>query len=228
VLGYKISIIIPTLNEEDCIALTLTQLQQLRSAGHEVILSDGGSRDNTISIAKPMVDMVVNSSPGRAIQMNKGAEHTTGDILWFLHADAIPPKDADTIIINCLANKFKAWGRFDVRLSGTKPIFRIIEHMMNWRSCITGIATGDQGIFMLRYAFDQIDGYTEIPLMEDIAISTILKRIKKPVCIKQKLVVSSRKWEKKGVIRTVMLMWWLRLAYFFGASPEYLAKKYHS
>jgi rSAM/selenodomain-associated transferase 2 len=223
--GYKISIIIPTLNEANRIGLTLAPLQQLRSAGHEIIVSDGGSRDRTTAIAKPMVDKVVSSPPGRAIQLNQGADQATGDILWFLHADTIPPAGADALIIDCLADKSKVWGRFNVRLSGNRRIFRLIERMMNLRSCLTGIATGDQGIFMLRYAFDQIGGYTEISLMEDIAISTKLKRIKSPVCIKQELETSSRKWEENGIIKTILLMWWLRLAYFFGVPPKYLASK---
>ncbi len=226
--GYKISIIIPVLNEASGIGETLAPLQQLRSAGHEIILSDGGSRDRTVAIAEPLVDKIITSPPGRAVQMNRGAGQASGDILWFLHADTIPPPRSDTIIINCLAGKSKVWGRFDVRLSGKQPIFRLIEFMMNRRSCITGIATGDQGIFMLRYAFDQINGFADIPLMEDIALSTKLKGIRSPACIEQKLIVSSRKWEDNGVIKTILLMWWLRLAYFFGISPKYLASKYHS
>jgi rSAM/selenodomain-associated transferase 2 len=228
VFGYKISIIIPALNEASNIEETLAPLQPLRSAGHEVILSDGGSSDRTTAIAKPLVDKIISSQPGRAVQMNRGAEQAAGDILWFLHADTIPPPNAGSIIIDCLASRSKVWGRFDVSLSGRSPIFRLIEFMMNQRSCITGIATGDQGIFMLRYAFDQVDGFTDIPLMEDIAMSTRLKGIKPPACIEQKLIVSSRKWEENGIIKTVLLMWWLRLAYFFGASPGYLAKQYYS
>jgi rSAM/selenodomain-associated transferase 2 len=227
VFGYKLSIIIPTLNEADHIEMTLAPLQQLRGNGHEVILSDGGSRDRTTAIASPLVDIVISSPPGRAIQMNRAADQATGDILWFLHADSIPPAGADRIIIDCLAKRSKVWGRFNVRLTGTNPIFRLIEFMMNLRSCITGVATGDQGIFMLRYAFDQIGGFAEIALMEDIAMSAKLKRITPPNCIKQTIVTSSRKWEQNGVIKTVLLMWWLRLAYFFGASPNYLASKYY-
>lgn len=226
--GYKISIIIPALNEASLIGETLTPLQPLRSAGHEVILSDGGSSDRTTAIANPLVDKIISSPPGRAVQMNRGADQATGDILWFLHADTIPPASADSIIVNCMANRSKVWGRFNVRLSSNRPIFRLIEFMMNQRSCITGIATGDQGIFMLRYAFDQVDGFDDIALMEDIAMSTRLKGMKPPVCIEQKLIVSSRKWDDNGIIKTVLLMWWLRLAYFFGVSPKYLASKYYS
>ncbi len=224
----KISVIIPTLNEEGCIKQTLISLQPLRNSGHEIILSDGGSRDRTVAIAQPLVDQVVASPPGRSIQMNQGANAATGDILWFLHADSIVPASAETDIIDCLTNSTHIWGRFNIRLSGRQPIFRLIETMMNLRSCITGIATGDQGIFMLRYAFDQIDGFADIPLMEDIAISTRLKRIKAPACIQQILVTSSRRWEQNGIIKTILLMWWLRLAYFFGVPPRYLAAKYHS
>ncbi len=224
----KISVIIPTLNEEDYIERTLTSLQHLRRSGHEIILSDGGSSDRTVAIAQPMVDHVVKSETGRAVQMNTGANMATGDILWFLHADTITPASADAIIIDCLINKNKVWGRFDISLSGHQPIFRLIETMMNLRSCITGITTGDHGIFMLRYAFDQIGGFAEIPLMEDIAISTRLKRFKPPACIRQRLVTSSRRWEQNGIVKTILLMWWLRLAYFFGVSPKYLAGRYDS
>jgi rSAM/selenodomain-associated transferase 2 len=226
--GYKISIIIPALNEERRIKQTLKQLQHLRKAGHEVILVDGESLDRTIPIAHPLVDQLITSPAGRAIQMNRGAEKATGDILWFLHADSIVPETADTLIIDCFTYKNKVWGRFDISLSGHKPIFRLIEFMMNLRSRITGIATGDQGIFMLRYAFDQIGGFPEIPLMEDIAMSTRLKRIKPPARIKQRLITSSRRWEKHGIIKTILKMWWLRLAFYLGASPRYLANRYYS
>jgi len=224
--SFKISIIIPTLNEEESIQQTLAPLQSLRNTGHEIILSDGGSRDHTITIAQPLVDHVVVSPAGRATQMNNGANKATGDILWFLHADSIAPPSADTTIINCFTNRTKVWGRFDIKLSGSKPIYRLIEYMINLRSRITGIATGDQGIFMLRYAFDQIGGFTEIPLMEDIAMSQRLNRIKPPICLKLRLVTSSRRWEQNGVIKTILLMWWLRLAFYFGVSPKYLARSY--
>jgi rSAM/selenodomain-associated transferase 2 len=226
-LGFKISIIIPTLNEQGCIAQTLKPLQQFRDYGHEIILSDGGSRDHTVSIAKPMIDHLANSPAGRAIQMNRGADMATGDILWFLHADTTVPPGANIAIIDCFTDKPNVWGRFDVRLSGSHPAFRVIEFMINLRSRISGMATGDQGIFMLRYAFDQVGGFSEIPLMEDIAMSQRLKRLKPPVCISQKLITSSRRWEQNGIIKTVLLMWWLRLAYFFGVKPKHLANRYY-
>ncbi len=223
--GINISVIIPTLNEEGHIERTLTALQQLRSAGHEIILSDGGSSDRTVAIARPLVDKIVTGASGRAIQMNRGAEQASGDILWFLHADTMVPPAIDTIL-DRLTDRRSPWGRFDIRLSGTRPIFRIIESMMNLRSRITGIATGDQGIFMLRYAFDQVGGFAEIPLMEDIAMSARLKGIGPPACLKQRLLTSSRRWEQNGIVKTILLMWWLRLAYFLGASPDYLARRY--
>jgi rSAM/selenodomain-associated transferase 2 len=226
-LSYKISIIIPSLNEEKCISETLASLQQARIAGHEVILSDGGSIDHTIDIAQPLVDVVVTAQAGRALQMNHGAAQASGDILWFIHADSIVPLDADTYIIDSFTYSDNVWGRFDIRLSGAQRIFRLIEFMINLRSRITGIATGDQGIFMLRYAFDQVGGFAEIPLMEDIAISNKLKRIKAPVYINKKITTSSRRWEQNGIIKTILLMWWLRLAFYFGISPRHLAKIYH-
>jgi rSAM/selenodomain-associated transferase 2 len=195
--------------------------------GHEIILSDGGSDDRTVELAEPLVDRVVTSSPGRAIQMNQGAAVATGEVLWFLHADTIVPATAYIPLLSCLDGGTKVWGRFNVRLSGHQAMFRLIEMMMNLRSCITGIATGDQGIFLLRHTFEQLGGFTQIPLMEDIALSKKLKKISRPACIKRKIVTSSRRWEKQGIFATILLMWRLRLAYFFGVSAERLAAKYN-
>ncbi len=158
--------------------------------------------------------------------MNQGAAVATGDVLWFLHADTIAPATAYTPLLNCLADGTRVWGRFNVRLSGHQAIFRLIEMMMNLRSCITGIATGDQGIFVLRHTFEQLGGFTQIPLMEDIVLSKKLKRLSRPACIKRKIVTSSRRWEEHGIFATILLMWRLRLAFFFGVSPEKLAARY--
>lgn len=222
----RLSIIIPTLNEAGNIQPTLDRLQPLRSHGHEVILVDGGSTDNTIDTARPQVDRILNSAPGRARQMNVGASQARGDILWFLHADTLIPELADQIIDTSINNKSLAWGRFDVRLSGRDVRFRLIEWMMNRRSRLTGIATGDQGIFVTRALFEKIEGFAEQPLMEDIEISRRLKRHARPRCLKQKLVTSSRRWETRGVWRTVLLMWRLRLRYALGSDPDKLARLY--
>jgi len=224
----RISIIIPALNEAKCIEQTLKPLQPLRNEGHEVILSDGGSKDETLNLARPMVDLIVSSPQGRATQMNHGADSASGEILWFLHADTLISDDIHTRLMTGLSATNTVWGRFNVRLTGTQRIFRLIEGMMNLRSCISGIATGDQGIFMWQHVFREIGGFDEIPLMEDIALSRKLKGLSRPLCLKQKLITSSRRWEEQGIFNTIILMWKLRLSYYFGTSPKKLAERYNS
>ncbi len=222
----RISIIIPTLNEAESIAATLNPLQVMRARGHEVIVVDGGSTDATINLAAPLTDAVIDSAPGRATQMNAGAAKASGDVLWFLHADTLAPESADRDIGHALEGGF-AWGRFPVRLSGSHPLLRIVERMMNLRSCLTGIATGDQGIFVRRDLFEAIGGFAPIPLMEDIDLSRRLKRqAGRPACLKRRLVTSSRRWETNGMVATILLMWRLRLAYALGADPAALARRY--
>ncbi|MFC1748656.1 TIGR04283 family arsenosugar biosynthesis glycosyltransferase [Pseudomonadota bacterium] len=220
----KISIIIPTFNEVDNIEETLLPLQAWRQQGHEIILADGGSHDETIALAEPLVDQVVNSPKGRANQMNCGAKNTNGDVLLFLHADTRLPHNSPRLIRHALQQK--QWGRFDVALTGQHRMFRVIEFMMNQRSRLTGIATGDQAIFVTRALFEKINGFAKIPLMEDIEFSKRLKKNGQPACVHNKLTTSSRRWEEYGIFKTILLMWRLRLAYFFGAKPEQLKKSY--
>ncbi len=222
----RISIIIPALNEAEHIDSILTSLMPLRQKGHEVIVVDGGSEDATIKLATARTDAVITSAPGRAQQMNAGARQARGDVLWFLHVDTQVSGDAAEQIRLALANPNNYWGRFDIRLSGKHLLLRIVERMMNLRSCITGVATGDQGIFVRRDCFNAIGGFPQIPLMEDIEISKRLKKWSRPCCIHDKLVTSSRRWEQNGVWRTILLMWRLRLAYALGVSPEKLALQY--
>jgi rSAM/selenodomain-associated transferase 2 len=223
----NISIIIPVLNEALVIARTLLSLQPLREAGHEVIVVDGGSDDDTIAIANPYADKIVQTLRSRSRQMNAGAKLASGGILLFLHADIFLPYHADRLIIERLNGREKSWGRFDVRLSGKHPLLRIIEFLMNWRSRLTSIATGDQAIFVKRELFGSINGFPEIDLMEDIALSKILKRFDRPLCLWQRVITSSRRWEEKGLFRTILLMWFLRLAYFFKVNPKQLGKLYY-
>lgn len=220
----KISIIIPVLNEEMNLARLGEHLRTIAQQ-HEVIIVDGGSRDNTLHIAYQLTDAVIVSSPGRAVQMNSGAEIASGEVLLFLHADTFLPDDALEIITALSAEK-NYWGRFDVRLSSNRFVFRLIETLMNLRSCMTSIATGDQAMFIEKNLFQRVGGFPEIALMEDIEISRRLKKIAKPVCLKQKVITSSRRWENNGVVATVLLMWKLRLYYFFGMSPEKLKQLY--
>ena len=220
----SVSIIIPVLNEEQSICATLERLQVFRQQGCEVIVVDAGSVDNTDVIAAALSDQLITSGKGRALQMNLGASHAQHDILWFLHADTLVPENAIDIIETSLTDR--GWGRFNVKLSGAHGMFRIIELMMNIRSCITAIATGDQGIFVKHTLFSRLGGYPEIPLMEDIALSKKLKQVSRPVCIKDNLVTSSRRWEEKGIMKTVLLMWKLRFLYFIGVSADDLARQY--
>ena len=222
-----ISIILPVLNEAAHIAAGLEALQPLRDQHCELIVVDGGSRDQTVALAEPLADRGILSSKGRASQMNVGVQHASNPILWFLHVDSQPPPAAANLIRAALSDPRRHWGRFDVRLSGCRSGLRVVETLMNVRSRITGIATGDQGIFVRREQFEQIGGYPPIALMEDIALSRLLKRHSWPVCLRQPLITSSRRWERDGIARTILLMWRLRLAYFLGADPERLARIYY-
>jgi rSAM/selenodomain-associated transferase 2 len=226
-LSSTLSIIIPTLNEQAYIVETLQALQPLREAGHEVIVVDGDSIDNTRRLAAPLVDSVLLSACGRARQMNNGAQFAHNDILLFLHAETLLPAQADKLIINGLAKTGRHWGRFNVRLSGRMSLLRVVERLMNWRSYLTGIATGDQAIFVQRALYAQVRGFPNIPLMEDIALSRHLKHFGYPLCIKKPVITSSRRWEQRGIIRTILLMWGLRLAYALGVKPHTLKKFYN-
>jgi rSAM/selenodomain-associated transferase 2 len=220
-----VSIIIPTLNEAAILQSTLQRLQPWRDAGHEVVLVDGGSVDGSVAIAVPLADRVLRSEAGRARQMNAGAEAARGEVLLFLHADTRLPDSAETMMRQALVAR--PWGRFDVTLSGRHWLLRVVERMMNWRSCLSGIATGDQAIFVERDLFEAVGGYPEQPLMEDIALSRRLKRrVGPPACLRPPLITSSRRWEENGILRTIWLMWRLRLAYFLGVSPQRLAQQY--
>ncbi len=157
--------------------------------------------------------------------MNTGAAAARGDLLWFLHLDAEPPPGAVDAMLSAVA-RGHVWGRFDVRLSGAEPMLRVVERMMNLRSRLTGIATGDQGIFVVREVFERAGGYPVIALMEDIALSKRLKRVGRPACLRQRIVASSRRWEQAGIWRTIVLMWRLRLGYWLGVDPATLARRY--
>lgn len=220
----KLSIIVPALDEAAGIAATLQALAPLRAGGHEVIVVDGGSVDRTAEIAAGFADRVIPAPRGRARQMNAGAAVAAGDALVFLHADTRLPEGAARLVQEALARR--DWGRFDVRIEGRSPWLAMVAFFMNWRSRLTGIATGDQAIFVRRDAFAAANGYPEIPLMEDVEFSTRLKRISPPACIAARAATSGRRWERRGVLRTVLLMWRLRLAYFLGARPEDLARRY--
>ncbi len=222
----KLSIIMPVLDEGEGIAAALDALADLRSLGTEVIVIDGGSRDATIQRARLRADRVISAPRGRASQMNAGAAKASGDVLLFLHADTRLPAHADHVILYGLERSGRSWGRFDVKIEGRHPLLTVVGWLMSIRSRLTGIATGDQGIFVRRDAFQAVGGFEDIPLMEDIALSKRLKRTGPPLCLRERVVTSGRRWETNGILATVLLMWRLRLAYFFGVDPKQLAQQY--
>lgn len=218
---FALSIVIPVLNDAQCLGVLLEQLSGFHG---ETIVADGGSNDSTLNVAEEFGARVVEASAGRARQMNEGAKQAQGSVLLFLHADSILPAGFDDLIATTTSHHQFQWGRFDVRLSGRALMLRIVEWMMNNRSALTGICTGDQGIFVKSDRFKQAGGFPEIEIMEDIAFSKRMQR--RPYRIQQPIVTSSRRWERNGIFRTIGLMWWLRLRYFFGANPNMLAQLY--
>ena len=222
----RISIIIPVSNEAPLIAGSLTSLQAWRVHDHEVIVVDGNSTDATATIAAPLCDQVIRSSKGRAIQMNAGAGAAHGDVFVFLHVDTELPANADAELHNLAQEHGEFWGRFDVRLDARPVIYRAIEALMNWRSRISGIATGDQAIFVSRTLFERSGGFPPIALMEDIALCANLRREVAPTCFRSRVKTSARRWQRDGVVKTIIKMWWLRAAFFFGVAPERLRASY--
>jgi rSAM/selenodomain-associated transferase 2 len=222
----KLSIIMPVLNEGEAITATLDALAELRTLGAEVIVVDGGSRDATVQRARLRADRVISAPRGRALQMNAGAAKATGDVLLFLHADTRLPRAADHVVLDGLARSGRAWGRFDVRIDGRPPLLLLVGWLIGLRSRLTGIATGDQAMFVRRDTFQAVGGFAEIPLMEDVELCKRLKRVSPPLCLSDRVVTSGRRWEKHGVLNTIVLMWRLRFAYFRGVDPRELARQY--
>lgn len=220
----QLSIVIPVINEGKNLPDLFQRLRQLNTG--EVIFVDGGSSDNTKVLILQTEFVLLESAPGRGQQMNAGAAHARGEIVIFLHADTLLPASAPQLIIDSLQTINQGWGRFDVIIDGPGPVYRAIAFLMNWRSRITGIVTGDQVMFVHRNLFEAIGGFANIPLMEDVEISTRLNKQCPPVCLTQKVVTSGRRWRKKGVLKTITLMWWLRFAFWVGIRPERLARWY--
>ncbi len=222
----KVSIVMPVLNEAEHISARLLALNALlhrrQTISYEIIVVDGSSDDNSAALARAHATRVISAPRGRALQMNAGAAAACGEVLLFLHADTILPEHA----LEYVESGVNAWGWFNVRLSGQNFMFRIIERMMSLRSRLTQVATGDQAIFVARKLFDRVGGFPELSLMEDVALSKILRKQTKPLPIQQSVITSSRRWQQYGIIKTVFLMWWLRLLYFLGVSPSHLARLY--
>ena len=220
-----LTVIVPALNEAGTIEAALGAAAPLRARGAEVIVVDGGSGDATRAVAAPHADRVIEAPCGRARQMNAGARLASGDVFLFLHADTRLPEGADRSIFDALASGRHAWGRFDVRIDGG-AVLGVVGRMMNLRSRLTGIATGDQALFMTRAAFEAAGGFPDIALMEDVAICKRLKRISPPACLRKIVVTSARRWTERGTLATIVLMWRLRLAFALGADPHALARRY--
>ena len=230
----SLAIIVPVLNEAPTLAARLADLQRFSARGVQVVVVDGGSEDATLELARQFAeangqnghrDLALLAPRGRAAQMNAGATACSAPVLLFLHADTVLPEDADLWVL-AACNGRHAWGRFDVRINSPRPLLRLVAVMMNWRSRWTGIATGDQAIFMRRSLFEQLGGFPEQALMEDIAMSRALKRCGPPACLSARVSTSARRWEQHGAWATIWLMWRLRAAYFLGADPAQLALQY--
>jgi rSAM/selenodomain-associated transferase 2 len=225
VTAPDLSIVVPALDEAAGIGAHLEALQPLRARGCEVVVVDGGSRDATLEIARPLADAVLSAPRGRARQLNAGARAARGELLLFLHADTRLPSGAAEAVRAALRGGHD-WGRFDVDIAGRHPLLRVVARLMSWRSRLTGIATGDQAIFVRRSRFEAAGGFPEIPLMEDVAFSAALRRAAPPACLRLRAVTSGRRWESRGVLRTILLMWRLRLLFWLGRDPTSLARRY--
>lgn len=221
----SLCIVVPVLNEARNLATHLLALQKFRQRGAHVVVVDGGSDDDTLAIAQSYADLAFIAPRGRAAQMNAGAAACPADVLLFVHADTRLPNDADSLVAGAVCKRH-AWGRFDVRIDSRRPALHLVADAMNLRSRWTGIATGDQAIFVRHDLFRAVGGFPDLPLMEDIAISRMLLRHGPPACLRQRVMTSARRWEQHGVLRTILLMWRLRAAYFLGADPARLALQY--
>lgn len=222
----KLSIIVPVLNEAPTLPLLLERLLRLQRHGCEIIIVDGGSTDESAAIVQCAGFALVRSVPGRARQMNAGAARASGTVLLFLHADTQLPEGVGVLIEQALSSGRTNWGRFDVRIAGRPAMLRMVAAMMNLRSRLTGIATGDQAMFVTRATFDAVGGFPDQPLMEDIALSARLRQTARPACIERCVTTSGRRWESRGVWRTILLMWYLRWQYWRGVPVSQLVRAY--
>ena len=232
-----VSIIIPIRNEADNLPHLFANINSLNPMPQQVILVDGGSKDNSINITQRYIEelmldnksainwQMVESIAGRAAQMNAGAALATSDVLLFLHADTQLPIDAISEV--AAAMQKSEWGRFDVQLDSRQPMLWMVSIMINWRSRLSDIATGDQAIFIKRALFKQVGGYPNQALMEDIELCKRLKGITKPVCLKSKVMTSARRWQQHGTWRTIILMWQLRFDYWRGVSADDIRQRYY-
>ena len=220
----KVSVVIPALNDAERLTRLLADLRD--GPALEIVVVDGGSHDDTRAVAEANADLTLSTPTGRGEQLCAGAERATGDWLWFLHADSRVPRQAVEWLVRIGPTR-RGWGWFDVRLDGTAWPLRVVEAAMNWRSALTGVATGDHGIFVHRGLLAAAGGVPRQPLMEDVELCRRLRRLAKPRRAGNAIATSARRWERDGVGRTVVRMWVLRLRYFFGADPTALANRYY-
>ncbi|HEV2042495.1 MAG TPA: TIGR04283 family arsenosugar biosynthesis glycosyltransferase [Casimicrobiaceae bacterium] len=222
----RLAIIVPMLNEGEYVGRLLESLTPFRERGVEVIVVDGGSEDGTPEIAASRTDRVIAAPRGRSRQMNAGASAAQASVLLFLHADSRLPEDADELVLTGLAASGLEWGRFDVRIEGASRWLPLVAWLMNLRSRFTGIATGDQAMFVTRHAFDALGRFPDQALMEDVELSSRLLRRGRPLCLRSPVATSGRRWVSRGVWRTIVLMWWIRLLYCLGVAPDRLERLY--
>ncbi|MDF1764467.1 MAG: TIGR04283 family arsenosugar biosynthesis glycosyltransferase [Oleibacter sp.] len=221
----ELLVVVPMLNEAEQLPELLMHLSQIKDAQTQIVFVDGGSTDNSVRIVEQAGCSVIESERGRAVQMNAGARALSAPVYVFLHADSRLPVDGINAIRHAIANG-ASWGRFDVTIIGKHPMLKVIAFMMNWRSRLSGIATGDQTLFISKEAWEKVDGFPEQPLMEDIDISKRLRSIARPICLHERVITSGRRWEERGVWKTIFLMWQLRFDYWRGASAEKIAERY--
>lgn len=221
----ELAVVVPVLNEAAVLPTLLKALQTLAQQGVQVWCVDGGSTDASVALMAQAGLAVLHAPAGRARQMNAGAARASARVLLFLHADTVLPADAVSVVCAALDDKHH-WGRFDVHITGQHWMLRPIAHLMNLRSRYSGIATGDQAMFMTRAAFEAMGGFPEQPLMEDIELSKRLLALSRPACVRHCVFTSGRRWETRGVWRTMLLMWRLRWAYWRGVPPDVLARAY--
>ena len=222
--GASISVIVPARNEAEVIASTLARLHE--PAVLEVIVVDGRSEDATAEIARPLADRVISSMPGRARQMNAGAKEGRGPVLFFLHADTLVPDGFSRAIVDALADPEVVGGRFDVEIDASGLALRFVSSMINVRSRATRLFTGDQGLFLRRATFERLGGFPDVPLLEDLMMSMALKRLGRIASLRSRVRTSGRRWQRDGIISTVLRMWTIRALFFAGVSPARLRKVY--
>lgn len=220
----RLSIIIPVLDEERAIRGTIEDLARIRP--HEIIVVDGGSADGTVEAVRRSAARLAVAGKGRAAQMNRGARQAEGDVLLFLHADTRLPDTAKRDIRDCMDDPRCVGGRFDIRLDSERPLLKLAGRLISLRSRLTRVATGDQALFVRRAVFERLGGFPEIPIMEDMAFSRALKKEGRIACLGSRVVSSARRWERNGPVRTILLMWALKLLYLAGAPPDRLKRIY--